>query len=137
MVFLSKTIVIQGWNPFYLNYTQKHTTTTATATLQIKDTLEIIDVVVFPNPTKPGAGIGISFDVTKQVSEIRVRFYTAAFRRFAEYKSTGSYLRRTIISVPERAISRLSSGSYYVQVEARTATGERAVSGTVVAVILR
>ncbi len=93
-------------------------TATATPTIEVKDRLEIVDVVVFPNPIKQPADLKIKFDVTRHVSKIHVRIYTTAYRRVIDETFEGSFLRDTVITVPQRKLSRLSAGIYYMSIRA-------------------
>ena len=98
-------------------------TATVTATIEVKDKPEIIDVVIFPNPVKQPSDLKISFDVTRHVPKITVRVYTAAYRRVIEEIYEGAFIRNTVITVPQRKISRLSAGTYYVIIYAGADSG--------------
>ena len=107
-----------------------------TPTIEVKDKLEIVDVVVFPNPVKQPADLKIKFDVTRQVTKIKVRIYTTAYRRVVEETYEGAFLRDTVITVPQRKLGRLAAGIYYVTIHAENGS-ERAVSKPEELIILK
>jgi len=104
--------------------------------MEVKDKLEINDVVVYPNPVKQPADLKISFDVTRNASKIQVRIYTTAYRRVIEETFEGSFLRDTVITVPRRKLSRLSSGVYYAVIRAES-QDQKALSKPVEILIAR
>ena len=111
-------------------------TPTATPTIEVKDKLEILDPAVFPNPCKQPADIRLKFNVTRHVSKIQVRIYTTAYRRVIEETFEGSFLRDTVITVPQRKLGKLSAGIYYVSIHAENGA-EKAVSKPVELIILK
>jgi len=104
--------------------------------LQIKDKLEIVDVVVFPNPSKQPADLKIKFDVTRHASRIQVRIYTTAYRRVIEETFEGAFIGDTTVTIPQRKLSRLSSGTYYIFILAENSS-EKAGSRPEELIIIR
>jgi beta-glucanase (GH16 family) len=111
-------------------------TATATSMIEAKDKFEIVGFTIFPNPVKQPADLMLKFDVTRRASKIQVRIYTTAYRRVIEETYEGSFLRDTVITVPQRKLGRLSAGIYYISICAKNGSA-KAVSKTEESIILK
>jgi hypothetical protein len=93
--------------------------------------------VSYPNPYAGTGNLNIRITISKPASDLKVRIYSAAFRRILEIPAGSGNSRDVIITVPQLSLSRLAAGIYYIVVIGRTAGNEQAISHPMILVIMK
>ncbi len=99
----------------------------------------ITDTVIFPNPYNPEKNyyFNIKIDLAKPASQLKIRIYTAAFRRVMEECEDGLFSGLYTSTLPWWKFSNLSPGMYYLVILGESTSGEKAISNPVELIILK
>jgi hypothetical protein len=72
-----------------------------------------------------------------QADKIKVRVYTASYRRVMEEEFRGAFVDGMTVDVAARRFARLGNGTYYIIALAESSSGEKATSKLKTLIIIR